>query len=355
MIEKEESTRAGKLSITELKRKIFSNLGSDNPHVLFGPGLGRDFNVISLNEEQVMLVTTDPFYVNLSFELEDATWLGFQIILSDMLVSGIKPQHAIFSLNLPNNIQDDVFFKIWKVIHEECKKRGISIVSGHTGSYDGCDFPILGSATLMATCNRGEFIAPGNISPGDDILLITGPAKEAFSSLLKVDRTGSEVFFGREYPRIQAAAWRNLSIEKPCEILSRMDGIKAMHDVAERGILGATREMCDGAGVGCQLTLDAWTHDEKVKEFLLHYFSSEEDIWRASGQGGLLVACEKESTKRVLNALAGAGIQCARVGSFKEPGFHLRYVLNGKENMLEKEIVDPFWPIFLGIIESLKE
>ena len=125
MIKKEDPGRAGKLSVKDMKENVFSALGAGNPNVLLGPGLGRDFNVVSLNEEQVLLTTTDPLYVNDVFELKDATWLGFQIILSDMLVSGIKPQHAIFSLNLPNGMQKDAFLSIWDTIHEECKKRGI--------------------------------------------------------------------------------------------------------------------------------------------------------------------------------------------------------------------------------------
>jgi hydrogenase maturation factor len=35
-------------------------------------------------------------------------------------------------------------------MHRECERLGITVIAGHTGRYDGCAYPMVGGATVLA-------------------------------------------------------------------------------------------------------------------------------------------------------------------------------------------------------------
>ena len=42
-----------------------------------------------------------------------------------------------------------------------------TVVTGHTGRYDGCAYPMLGGATVIAIGGREKYVTPSMIRPGD--------------------------------------------------------------------------------------------------------------------------------------------------------------------------------------------
>jgi hydrogenase maturation factor len=349
----------GKFSIDDLKSIVFGRLGAPARGMLVPPAIGHDFNVQRIDDVKVLLASTDPLYVNPVFGIEKGTWLGFQIVLSDMLLSGQLPQQAIFTLNLPNAMDIETFDRIWSVIDSECKRLGIVIISGHTGRYDGCDYPILGAGTMLATCGEGEYIGSSSIQQADDILLAGNPASEALASLLAVDSQGGEEAFGAEYPDAREAAWADLSIERVTALVVdaiRQAGenpfteIHVMHDIAEKGVLGAASELCEACGFGCRLDFDSFPLDPEVKAFLELHFPDRTSIWSASGQGGVLVACNPARTETILNALLEKRIPAARIGRFSGDRQYRMYTVEEMTRSLMIPIADPFWPAFQKVL-----
>ncbi|MHA1791400.1 MAG: AIR synthase-related protein [Promethearchaeota archaeon] len=354
---------AGKLSITDMKRFIFGYLGANNENVLIGPAIGKDYNVIRLEKDQVLIITTDPLYVNPVFGIKDATWFGFQILLADMLVSGVNPRHAIFSLNLPNDIEKDDLKEIWGVLHAECERLGVAIVSGHTGSYDGCDFPILGSGTLIANAAWNQVLKSDSVQDGDDIILATGPAIETIASLLKLDDDISSKIFEDDLARLRKAYWSKLSIEREVKVVMqaqdqlKQEGIenpiKLMHDVAEKGVLGAINELCDSTSFGCSIFLDKWRFKDGIKDYLLNFFS-EGEIWLASGQGGLIIISDHSCSEDIVEELSSNDVNAAVIGHFTRKTNTREYYLSGKKYMISNKILDPFWTVFKKLVNNIK-
>jgi len=351
----------GKFSTNDLKNFVFDKLGLGRVDVLSKPGPGRDFNVIRMNGKDVLLVATDPLYVNPAFGIEDGAWLGFQIIITDVLASGCLPEFAVFSLSLPKDIDRFAFESIWSVIDKECRRLGIAIIAGHTGCYDGCEWPMLGAGMIMTKSREGQYITVENLKAGDDVLLVNLPGMEAIASLLKVDDVAGRTHFGARYEAIKDQAWQQLSIEKPASIarefmiragLSPGESISAMHDVAERGVLGAINDLCDGMNLGCKIDFDAWEFDPAMADFIQHYFSSPIDIWAASGQGGILIACRPSISDELINELRAAGIAAGKIGKMTPSKTGRSFTLDGTERELTADFKDPFWPVFKRITEN---
>ncbi|HME56588.1 MAG TPA: AIR synthase-related protein [Candidatus Lokiarchaeia archaeon] len=351
----------GKFSTIDLKNFVFDKLGLGRVDVLSKPGPGRDFNVIRMSGKDVLLVATDPLYINPAFGIEDGTWLGFQIIITDILASGCIPEFAVFSLSLPNNIDRFVFESIWSVIDKECRRMGIAIIAGHTGCYDGCDWPMLGAGMVMTKSREGQYITVDNVKAGDDVLLVNLPGMEAIASLLKADDVAGRTHFGACYEAIKNQAWKQLSIETPASIarefmiragLSPRESISAMHDVAERGVLGAANDLCDAMNLGCKLDLDAWEFDQAMTSFIQHYFQNPADIWAASGQGGVLMICRPSISAELLDELRAAGIPAGKIGTMTSKSAGRSFTINETEHELTGAIPDPFWPVFKRIVDN---
>lgn len=347
--------KIGKFSISDLKELIFSKLGVSNKKVIQGPQSGQDTNIVSLSDDFRLLVTTDPLYVNMNFPAEQAAWFGFHIILSDMLMSGVYPQYAIFSLNLPNDIDSGIFTRIWNVLHSECKRLGIAIISGHTGSYDGCNFPILGSGTFLAITPPERCMNLKVAKIGDHIILVRLPGVETIASLLMIDKREGESLFKDNYEAMKAKYWSQLSLEVPVDAILEFQSKKiekpvlGMHDIAERGLLGALNEVAQLTGFGLLVNFDEIKIPEKLTDFIQHYFDTIEPIFSASGQGGLILVCKERYTKDLIEALRMQSIEAFNIGKFTHPDQGKTFIYKDKEHPIEDDIEDPFWPVFTNI------
>lgn len=344
----------GKYNDLSMKSIVFNSLGARDSSVLLPPGLGRDCNVVDLQQGKALVITSDPLYINPVFGLERGTWMGFQILAADMWAFGVDPQHAVFSLNLPNTLPVEQFRHIWNILHRECLKRNISIVSGHTGAYDGCNFPIIGAGVMFSTVNREKFMDAKSIEMNDRVILVGGPAREALASLLHVDEKTGESVHGNKYRDERNKAWDGLSIEHAARIArevsvvdkdEREHRVKIMHDVAEGGVLGAMEELRAPIGMGLQLDLDSWVVDENENMFLANYFTKHQ-IWQASGQGALLIVADPLLAPHIVEELRDNGERAMIIGKFRE-GSEYHYKLDGKTIQHDPASRDPFWPVFL--------
>nr|MDO8116541.1 AIR synthase-related protein [Candidatus Sigynarchaeota archaeon] len=353
----------GKLHPRDLKSLVYRHLGAPSSSVTIGPGPGRDFNAVDLDGDgtRLLLMTTDPIYFNDIFGIEAGAWLAFQIILSDMITSGKYPQYGIFSLNLPITLTHDVFERIWTVFDSECKRLGITITSGHTGRYDGCNLPIIGSGTFLSVCNKHDVVHTGLVQAHDDIVLVNGPGLEAIASLMTVDDPAAMQFFSVDRARVALRYWNMLSFEPAFSTMASLaknmgvnipDVVHGMHDVAERGVLGAAFEFCEAARRGCDLVLGRWPFEDGIEQFWKHFFGDVESIWRASGQGVRLVAMKPAFTSKFLDACHGKQILAAKIGQFTNEGARKAFALEDITGTIDEDVSDPFWPVFKKITEQ---
>src|SRR6266511_2227448 len=177
----------GKVSRAFFENVIARHLGTKRNDVAVGPANGVDVGVVLLADGRAMVSTTDPIYIVPQYGWERAAWFAFHILASDLTTSGIATQYITLDWNLPMDIEDDQIETMLRVMDRECKKYGAAIVTGHTGRYEGCAYPMVGGATFLAVAPKDGWVTADMARPGNRLLVTKTAALAAVSDVFGMD------------------------------------------------------------------------------------------------------------------------------------------------------------------------
>jgi len=335
----------GKVDREFFDEYIYPNLGADRDDVLLGPQHGVDFGVVDVGG-QALAMASDPVFVMPSLGFERAAWFAFHILMSDVAVSGLAPTHLSIDFNLPPEITDEEFRTVWETFDAEARELGVSVVTGHTGRYAGCNYPMVGGATAVSVGDREALVRPDGASVGDRIVVTKGPAIEAtgllsiqFESLMaeQLDDGTIDDATDRFY---------DMSPVRDALTAAAAGPVTAMHDATECGIYGGLYEMARAAGVGVELETDRVPVQPGVRA-ACDFFGI--DPWISISEGTLLAAVDPDGVDDVLAALEAEGIPAADAGVVTE-GSGL--VVDGEPT--DHPGVDPFWGTFEEYLGKLE-
>jgi len=336
----------GKASQRFMKEVIFPNLGKENPNIIFGPKTGGDISVIKINEEKVLIVCTDPLSIIPSLGMDDSAWLTVHLLASDFTTSGVKPMFAAFSYNLPPHMNYEDFKRYWLAINEECKKLGISIVSGHTGKYVGCDFTVVGGGVLFGITEKDKYVTSKMAEPGNLLVLTKGVAIGSSAILARSFPEKVEKELGTKTQRKLANLFKSFSTVKDALTASKLGlrtSITAMHDCTEGGLLGAIYELCEASNTGVEIYKDKIFIDEDIN-LICKLFNI--DPLTSLNEGGLLICVKKDKGEELVNLLKSEGINSFIIGEIKEKDYGRWIIEENKKTELMPVDVDPYWEAF---------
>ncbi|WP_424016520.1 AIR synthase family protein [Halorientalis pallida] len=303
-------TDLGKVDREFFDAHIYPHLGADRDDEILGPQHGVDFGAIRIGE-QVVALATDPVFVMPSLGFERAAWFAFHILMSDVAVSGIPPTHLSVDFNLPPEITDEEFETVWTTFDEEATELGVSVVTGHTGRYAGCNYPMVGGATPLAVGDPDDLVRPDGAREGDRVIVTKGPAVEATGLLsIQYEPLLAEAV---DAETLQAAQDRfyDMSPVRDALTAAAAGPVTAMHDATECGIYGGLFEMARAAEVRIEIERDAVPVQPGVVE-ACDFFDI--DPWISISEGTLLATVDPAGVDDVLAALDDEGIPAADVG-----------------------------------------
>jgi len=337
----------GKVSSEIFDEIILPQLGRTRPEILVGPRHGVDVGVVDLGNGQVMVTTTDPIFVVPPYGWERSGWFAVHILASDAATSGIRPGYITMDLNLPLSITRESFDALWSVMHRECEKIGMAIVSGHTGRYEGCGYPMIGGATVIGIGPKEGYVTPDMARKGDVVIITKGAAIEA-AGLFAVtfpqrvaDRYGAAA--AREAEEI---FWQMSVVEDALTAVEagvRENGVTAMHDATECGVWGGLFEVARASGVGIAVDKDKIIVQDAVRN-VCDLFGI--DPYSSISEGTLIITCRPHVAKEVVRRLGDKGIPSTMVGEIVESRQGLRVFEKGTAHELTHPKVDPFWAAF---------
>ena len=345
-----EMPEIGKISPEIFNELIYPRLGARSKDVLVGPQHGVDVGIVQIGDQAVAM-TTDPVFIVPEYGWERAAWFAIHILVSDAVTSGLKPKYLSIDLNLPMQMTKEQLHIVWEVIHRECEKMGISVICGHTGRYENCNYPMVGGATVLAIGGKDEYVTPKFARPGDKIIITKGPAIEASGIFATMFPELLVREFGAAFSRRAEDIFYKMSaVEDALTAVSvgvRDNGISAMHDATECGIWGGLYELAQAANLGVRVEKEAIVVEECVPE-ICRYFGI--DPYASISEGTLIISCRPHKAQAVVDALSQKGIRSSIVGELIDPKEGMILVEDGRERKLEHPIVDPFWNAFYGAL-----
>jgi hydrogenase expression/formation protein HypE len=343
----------GKVSPEFFDEVIYPRLGTSRPEVLVGPQHGVDCGVIRTGDGRVMVVTTDPIFIVPEYGFEQAAWFAWHILASDVSTSGFPPAYVIVDFNLPLKMTEAEFATVWEVFDRESRKYGAQVVTGHTARYAGTGYPMVGGATFIAVGSEDAYVHPGMAEPGDTIVVTKGAAIEAtgiFASAFPetirrhlgedVLAEGQEIFFKMSTVDDALAA---------ASIGVRGQGVTAMHDATECGVIGGLFEIAHASGTGIVVDIDRVPLAPAAGAICKHFGI---DPMTSISEGTLLIAVKHRKADTLLATLRAKDIAAEAVGEIlaRQEGFWM--IRDGKRLPLVHPRVDPFWPAMGRAVEA---
>ena len=337
----EKLPELGKIHPEFFDRVIYPRLGAKDKNIVIGPRHGVDYGVLK-NGASYMAMSTDPFFIVPSLGFAKAAWFAFHIICSDVAVSGLKPRYLAVDLNLPPEMTESQLEEMWETVHVESKKYGISILTGHTARYTGCNYPMVGGATAIAVGSKAELRGPFRVKTGDQIVITKGPAIETTGLLAVLFPDKFIKAGGKAFQKEAAGVFGQMSVMDDCAVAREFKGVRVMHDATECGIWGGLYEMAKAGNYGLAIQEELIPVQPVIKKTaeLFHF-----DPFCAISEGTLLAIVDKNETDKLIAAFNKNRILSAIAGEVVDSKKGMKIRNDNGERTLEHPKVDPYWKL----------
>jgi hydrogenase maturation factor len=326
---------------------IYRRLGARRREVLVGPRFGVDNAVVRIGPRKVVVATADPLSFIPALGAHASAWLAVNLLASDLTTSGFAPRYGVFDFNLPPTMSQALFAKYWKYFHNECRKLGLAIIGGHTGRYQGCDYTIIGGGTMCAIGAEEQYLTSSMGRPGDDIILTKGAAIETTAVMARVFPKRVKKAIGSDlFEKAHAYLHKVSTVKDALTAVSigvHGDGVTAMHDATEGGVIAAVFELAYASGHGAEVLLSEIPVAAETKEIcrLFHI-----DPLISLSEGSLVIACRPGRTKKLLAKLQAAGMGASMVGRLTERQGFCGFDSKGAKQTIRYPRFDPYWKAY---------
>ena len=320
----------GKLS-WDLLQKIVLQKGSIGEGVIQGPKAGCDVAVFDFHKAkkkaQKFYESTEEVYVvyksdPITFPTPNPGQYCVEVNANDIVTSGALPYGFNITIILPTNSPKELILKIQQEINEECSRKGITVLGGHTEISSSVNTPIISGAMIGFV--PIDYYVPRKMKEGDILVCVGWCAKEGIGIIaeegydLLIEKMGNEkldklIDLGKDISIVDLA----LSINKKYK-----PGL--MHDATEGGILGAAYETIIVENFGLELESKLFPF---TKESMELFILLDIDPLRVISSGTLLVVLpEKKAQELIKEDSAKIPIRIIGKITNKEQGV----TLNGK-------------------------
>jgi hydrogenase maturation factor len=344
--------RFGKPNARYMSQTVYRMRGKRRSEVLSGPQQGLDVSVVRLGKGKVMMATSDPLSYIPQVGPEASAWLSIHLLASDLTTTGFAPIYGLFDFNLPPAMGNSQFAMFWKAFHNECKKLGISIIGGHTGKYPGIDYSIIGGGVLLATGSEKKYLTSSMANSGDEVILTKGAAIETTAVLTRTFPSRVKKALGS---KLFALAWNYLgkaSTVKDAMTASsigvRRDGVTAMHDATEGGVIAGMIELASASDLGMIVDLESIPVSEESRALCDHF---RIDPMVSLSEGSLIIASRPAKTDKILSKLSSAGIPSSVVGNMTSKFRGCKAATGRGMRSLSYPDVDPYWKAYSRGVE----
>lgn len=330
----------GKLRNEDLS-KLLKCIISD-PRVIVPPQVGFDSGV-HLIGDKCLVISTDPC---IGVPKEWFGWLLVNYAASDVSLFGARPQFCTINLLGPPATSPRQFLKVMKQCCSAAEELHMSIVTGHTGTYEGIS-ALLGVTTAYGAIEKDKLIIPSGAKAGDYIYCIKPIGLEAAANFALTRKADAEIIFGVKKTKMLGDLVRSQSCVKEALFLAKAGWVHAMHDATEGGLTTALNEIAEVSRLGFIVNHEAIPICEDVRTLFRTFRLLERDLLSVSSTGTIVASVIPETHEKVDAFLRRNRIQGAAIGTFTED--KKRILQRGRrETGFPREGVDPYTMILSG-------
>ena len=315
----------GKISPEILTKTLYSRLGKRDRRVLIGPRIGGDSAVVKQNG-RFLVFTSDPVTGTPS----NIGRHSVEINANDIAVTGARPKWYLCTILLPIGTQKKALKNIATEIHKAANRLGISVVGGHTEATSGINRPIVSG--FMIGESTGKVLTAGGGLVGDKVLLTKTAGLEG-TAILAEDRASllRKRGLSDATARLARSYGRQISVVPEALLVASVDGVHALHDPTEGGVLNGLWEIAVASKLGIQVWADKIPVAPATRKVCL---ALGLDPLKLMSSGSLLLAIEASKCSTVRKTLSRSGVGSSEVGILTRRGRGRVLIQHGSRSSL---------------------
>ena len=302
----------GKLP-NDLLENFLDGFNFHDPSVLINAGVGEDAAAVDIDKEEILVIKSDP----ITFATDAIGHYAVLINANDIATSGAIPRWFLTTLLFPSGVTASSIRQVMHELESACRRWSITLCGGHTEITDAVTRPVI-SGMLAGTVTKNRLIDKRNIKPGDNVLLTKAVAVEGTAIIAREfgDRLGVLGMTESDIETCKQFLF-SISILEEAQIARDYGGVSAMHDITEGGLATALMELSIAGKHRIRVNMDRIPIFPQTKKIctLLGI-----DPMGLIGSGSLLICSRKNETETLMDSIADAGIDIARIGEVLESG-----------------------------------
>lgn len=279
--------------------------------VLVPPQSGYDSGVHILDDKYVV-VSTDPCT---GVPKEWFGWLLINYAASDVALFGAKPAFCTVNLLAPPGTTSQVFQKVMKQACQAADELDVAIVTGHTATYPSLS-DLVGVCTVYGTVKPEKLRTPAKAEIGDLILCTKTLGYETLVNFSLAHKKLAQKLFGKQKATSITNGVSLQSCVQEALQLSEINGVHAMHDATEGGLVAALNEFAEASNLGFRIEAEKLPVSTEIQKLQKHFGLPDEQVLSMSSTGTLLAAVAPHAKDEVQEVLHKLGVNYSFVGVF---------------------------------------
>ena len=323
----------GKVPPETLSKIIYPHLGHLNPRLLLGPGVGRDYAAVKY--DRLLILTTDPVTGTSHRIGQHSVYIN----ANDIATAGAIPVWYMCTILLPAKTRQEELSRIVSGIDSTCRKLRVQVIRGHTEVTKGLERPIV--VGFMIGERQGKLFRYDNVKTGDKIIMtrtagIEGTAILASDYINRMNHVPKEILS-------RARQFSNkISIQRDAMLLSRIPGVRIMHDPTEGGILNASWELAELSDLGVEINAESIPVAPETRTICS---SLGLDPLKLMSSGCLLAVIESTRADAAIRRLWKLRVNASLIGKMTSKKSGRRLSRNGRSLVLKPVSQDELYKL----------
>ncbi|MGB4661618.1 MAG: AIR synthase family protein [Mobilitalea sp.] len=310
--------KLGKLPEAVLKRSVLNQIKHRREEVLVGPAIGEDCSVITLKEDEVFVISTDP----ITGTVQDIGTLAVHVTANDIASNGAEIIGIMLTILLPEGTAEPELRAMMQDIEQACKKLNIDVIGGHTEITKAVRQAIV-TVTGVGKMKRNEIIKTAGAKPGQEIVMTKWAGLEGTAIIAASKENELKEKYSLSFIDGAKNMMEYISVVPEAKV-ARAVGVTSMHDVTEGGIFGALWEIAAASKVGLEVDLKKILLKQETVEICEFY---DLNPYLLISSGCMLMVTDKANL--LVENLKAEGITAAVIGRITEGND--RIILNEEE------------------------